>query len=428
MGALRQVHARNLVWILAGLAILGVTGGMYFTQSSQKSAYIRDQRAAEIRDLENRFQTEKHTIQTKLEDLRTKTGASAEALTSFLLTERPSSSWVKRYLLDESGRILAHANASEVGTKAPGLAELFRAHEKDGHVSSTSWEGYPTTIRFERIPSWNAFFAMERTHVPVKAGLTPGPIQSAFFLAGLIFGLAFLAAGMSPREEIVFTEPEPKILIPRELPPVVPVPPRFNSLVQPTPRPDSELGRFLADRVGRSQSFDADRLRREKSWLETFDRDARRSRGDSAALETKLVESVARATKRPVLFFRYDSFQGIALLSAEAGHVGAHSLLGSKGGVMSFSLGDTLVNRIHEEELRGRKYSLWDHAPLSRLLMSRLGISTFDAWPMIGAKGWMGGRGKLLGVLVIAQAGVESTIHRDFLGTLLDRASRHYEA
>lgn len=323
----------------------------------------------------------------------------------------------KRYLIEESGLVLAHTNASEVGERTSALADFYRRAEKVSdepskahRLLSKSWEGFPSTIRFARLPGWNAFFVMEKVHAPVQAALNPLLILiciAGSLLGTLFLGLAFMRP--KPRRGLCELRLNPPAFIPRPSAPVVEI--------------ASELGKFIAAREAKTGTHELNRIRREKILLEEFETDARRTR-EVPRLEKKLVESVSGATKSPVLFFRYDPKQGIARLTAEAGYPSSQSIIDAGG--MSFALETGLVTEIHAEVARGRQKNLWEYAPLGRIMLSRLGIAGFEAWSMTEARNPNAGPSRLLGVLVIAESGFESVLHREFLGTLLDRASRHY--
>ena len=59
-------------------------------------------------------------------------------------------------------------------------------------------------------------------------------------------------------------------------------------------------------------------------------------------------------------------------------------------------------------------------------MLTRFGIANFEAWPMTEARNPNAGPSRLLGILVVTESGVDSVLHRDFMGVLLERASRHY--
>lgn len=355
----------------------------------------------------------------------------------------------KRFLIDEGGLILAHPRASEIGVRTSALADLFRKTESQAsgnsgplHLASKSWEGFPTTMRFQRLPEWNSFLVLEKVHSPVKAGLGANPVVSAgLFLGVLVSALLFaLGAGYFPRK-VEFTpisQPPPMRAIPVQAP-VVQQPPRMGLReLRSNPPPfipktpitslgtgsalpvfsggiDSELERFLLARTSRSESHEESRLLRERVLLEEFTS----GRGD---IETRLVVACAKATQSPVLFFRYDPLQGIAGLTAEAGYPASQSIIGAGG--MSFAFPTSLIAEIHGDDSKGKRRNLWDHAPLSRLMLSKFGIANFEAWPMIHRVNTAQGPSRFLGVLVIAESGVDSVLHREFLGSLLERASR----
>jgi len=86
----------------------------------------------------------------------------------------------------------------------------------------------------------------------------------------------------------------------------------------------------------------------------------------------------------------------------------------------------SLIVEIHSDDAKGKPRNLWDHAPLARLMLTRLGIAHFEAWPMVHRVPPSQGPSRFLGVLVIAESGIDSMLHREFLGSLLERASRVY--
>jgi hypothetical protein len=244
---------------------------------------------------------------------------------SVLFDGHPMIDGMRRALIAENGLVLAHTNSSEIGARKRARAELYLRHERESphragvhRLASRSWEGYPSTILFSRLPGWNAFFVMEKVHAPVKATLSP--LWILILIAGSLLGILFLGlAGMRP----------------------------------PAPQAASE----------KSETPEA--------------------------LEAKLVASLSEATRSPVFFFRYESFQGIARLTAEAGYPTAR-LMG--GGGMSFAL----------DRHRGAR-NFGDYPPLFRLMRMRLGIANFEAWPIVEARPRGSGPSPLLGILVVAR-------------------------
>ncbi len=397
---------------------------------------------------------------------------SALAFRPIALLQGESGTGLKRFLIDDGGLILAHPRISETGIRTSSLAELFRKAEAKNsgsgeslRVASRSWEGFPTTMRFERIPGWNAFLVIERVHAPLKAGFGANPIIDLGLICGGLVSILLIYLGLGygpkfslPRRKrsvrpaavnanesvnapfartsvqnlpVIPASAIPHASVPRtgirELranpPPFVPKTPITslgNGRVTPVFRVeasevDSELARFLHARTSRSEGHVEQRLTRERILLEEFVA----GKGD---IETRLVESCSKATKSPALFFRYDTLQGIARLTAEAGYPASQSIIGAGG--MSFSLPTSLIAEIHSDDAKAKRTNLWDHAPLSRLMLSRLGIANFEAWPMIHRIPSSQGPSRFLGVLVIAESGVDSVMHREFLGALLERASR----
>lgn len=309
--------------VLASLLLMSVCAGIYFTKKGRASALSRQIRDGEIRDLEARFQIEKNNLDAKLGG------------------HTPAASGIKRYLIHE-GELFQKIEAKAAGHTGP------------LRFASKSWEGFPTTMIFERIPGGNAFLVLEKVHSPVKAGLGANPFLAAALFLGALVSALLLLLGLMPGMKKVRT------------------------------------------------------LRPENPGREDFD--------------TRLVASCAKATQSPVLFFRYDTLQGIAALTAEAGFPALKSP--TRLGGMSFALPAALIAEIHAEDGKGKRRSLSNHAPLVRLMLSKLAITGFEAWPVIHRVNATRGSSLFLGVLVIEKSGGDPILHREFLGSLLERASR----
>jgi hypothetical protein len=412
-------------WLALGLTLLSASAGTALFRRHEQTRTARDRKSAEVRDLDERFELEKARFESKLQELKIR------AARGFPVADVTSVEDLAKLVEPPGGA--ANVKASVVADSGNGVSESLRRSERAGRIESRTWEGYPSTIRFERVPGWNAYFVMERTHEPTKAesGLS---IPELFFLgAGAVLGCLLIVLGLGGRkdpapiaEEEVSNEAVPvaanaAFASPRPPAARVPIAPAVSRApvidvpASPARTPDSELDRFVSGRVARQRAYEEGRSARDRLLLETFDSELKGATPER--LERTLADAVARAVGSPILFFRYDPRQGIALLTTEASAPGTRSLrslVGQSG--MSFALPPELIARIAEQESSGRKLSLQSHPPLARLMLARLGMANYEAWPMASAS-------RLHGVLVITQSGVETLLRRGLVGALLDHAA-----
>ena len=130
----------------------------------------------------------------------------------------------------------------------------------------------------------------------------------------------------------------------------------------------------------------------------------------------EMTEGVARMTAGPTLFFQFQETLRMAQLKFDAGFAP-----GQAPAEISFPL-----DAEGGEEMKTR---LANHAPLARIILARLGIAHFEAWPVYrySQLGRNMGKQKLHGVLVILQAGEAAYTRGDSIGRMIRSASLVYE-
>jgi hypothetical protein len=96
---------------------------------------------------------------------------------------------------------------------------------------------------------------------------------------------------------------------------------------------------------------------------------------------------------------------------------------------MSFPIDQMVLQKIREADQKGTFAALSDYGPLSRILLARLGVAHFEAWALTGYGhlGRQAGKPRLLGVLIILQAGLESAMRHDSLSRMMRTTGLVYE-
>ncbi|MBI3534341.1 MAG: hypothetical protein HY072_02470 [Deltaproteobacteria bacterium] len=84
---------------------------------------------------------------------------------------------------------------------------------------------------------------------------------------------------------------------------------------------------------------------------------------------------------------------------------------------------------MNEAAQRGEIFSLTQYSPLANILLAKTGVAHFEAWPLTsyGPLGKMSGKLRLVGILVVLQAGVDSVLHREALIRMLRTTGLIYE-
>ncbi len=127
----------------------------------------------------------------------------------------------------------------------------------------------------------------------------------------------------------------------------------------------------------------------------------------------KLTSTAGRICKSPTLYFSYQVQNKLATLTTIAGFKNAEAPRS-----MTFPIVPAVLDTILRTEAEGKQASLAEYSPLAKMIMSKMGIAHFEAWPVTG-------RGKLQGVLVILQPGTDSNLHRGALNRTIQIAGKN---
>jgi hypothetical protein len=141
-------------------------------------------------------------------------------------------------------------------------------------------------------------------------------------------------------------------------------------------------------------------------------------------IHDRLVKSIAEVAKSPVLFFKFDANKKAAYLTQKAS---LEQLPFKVSSQLSFEISDALLLEIFNSESKGRWVSLSQYTPLSHLVLKHFGVAHFEAWPVTTFQPSQQTPSRVVGVIVIVQAGVDSALHRESVAKLLRLTGRAYQ-
>lgn len=130
---------------------------------------------------------------------------------------------------------------------------------------------------------------------------------------------------------------------------------------------------------------------------------------DPRELTHHMAETAALLTESPTLFFVYHAGVKAALLQTACGFPKGQAPKG-----MSFAIPHESYDAILKTAIQSKIPSLSNFEPLSKLILARLGIAHFEAWGVTNPE-----HGKLIGILVILQAGLQSAMHQQSMARLM---------
>ncbi len=145
---------------------------------------------------------------------------------------------------------------------------------------------------------------------------------------------------------------------------------------------------------------------------------------DPRSVVKEMTETAAKLCKSPTLFFVFRSEISAAILLVDAGFP-----QGGAPATMSFSVSHELLKKIEISAQAGEIFMIGDYEPLSDILLARTGVAHFEAWAVTGygRLGRQAGKPKLLGILVVLQAGMDSIAHQDSLKRMVRSTGLVYE-
>lgn len=161
----------------------------------------------------------------------------------------------------------------------------------------------------------------------------------------------------------------------------------------------------------------------ERNLLNRFEQEAAALK-DPKVVAAKLTQAATQLCGSPTLYFVHHEGLGSAILQSDAGFPP-----GSAPVAMSFPMEPAMLLKIQEAAKGGELINLCEYEPLARILMNRIGVAHFEAWPLsgFGHLGRQSGRPRILGILVILQAGVDSVTRHDSLCRMMRMTGLVYE-
>ncbi len=139
-------------------------------------------------------------------------------------------------------------------------------------------------------------------------------------------------------------------------------------------------------------------------------------------VEKELVSVSSELSESPVLYFRYHRRNQSLTLSAVAGEVK----------IPNYSLMQAYVRKdieLQVEQLAddGKVASISNYGPMSKLIISHLNVAHFEAWAVTSSPE-ISSQSKLVGVLVVLQAGTKSAQARPILAKILKESGNYLYA
>ena len=165
------------------------------------------------------------------------------------------------------------------------------------------------------------------------------------------------------------------------------------------------------------------RIREESSIVNQFEREAANIK-DPKAIAYRLTATATRLCGSPTLFFNYHDSVKSAILHSDAGFDDGYTPAG-----MAFPLEPAVLARVRQADQRGEIASLSDYEPLAHLILARTGVAHFEAWALTGygQLGRLAGKPRLLGILVILQAGSDTIAKNEAIGRMIRTTGLVYE-
>ncbi len=368
------------------------------------------------------------------------------------------------FLVDEKGQVLAHPQSSWVGTRIESLADspLRQAQNLDqqevwrsvGRIQGQAWRWVlerPKSQGFENTPGaaflgWGgglgllllSFVFLKRTDASRSgAGRVSNPEESDWTDSDAKItrgegrvGEALSVAG-APTAGTSRTRNRPSVwasqpsMTVREDGVAGPVASAIGGKVLASGMPP-EFPRMRPEDLQREmeqyrQALESERDKNEK--VGRFEKECLALK-DPRKVAFRLAQVAAELCKSPALILLQDIRLNSLVLAADAGFPEGHSPAG-----LSVSVDDSLLKRIETGFSSGELLGIQDHEPLTRVMMTRLGVAHFEAWAMagFGPLGRASGKVRLLGAVVILQSSVESYSHREHLGRMIRAAGLVYE-
>lgn len=346
-----------------------------------------------------------------------------EAFPIFAASSSPSGGpFFRAYLMGPGGNVLAHSYSSVSNadfSSLPVYVSALRSALGSSAPDQTSGVSVLQAIdKLSAITAWSRIGRMPLGLVVERVEFAPETGTWTILAAALpVFGvLVILAAFVLGYGRLVASRKGGHVDIPLQTPVMnpaleiraIPMGEDVNNYVE----------KYVEESGIRQELLASQRLlnkeREENVLIDRFEMEAARI-ADPRIISERMVSVAARICKSPVLWFNHQESTKLGILAADAGFQP-----GDVPGSMTFPITAEVTSRMQEAESNGQQLSLTEYPPLSRAIMNRMGVAHFEAWPVSS-------RGRLLGVLVILQAGIDSDKHRDSLGRMMRTAGLIHE-
>lgn len=358
------------------------------------------------------------------------------------------------YLLNRSGKVIAHSNANFVGTQLTKIESLRNIIDgiflgaQTGTVSHyNAVDGNEKQVALVRAGVYPFAFAVETNAPPAlfsKAWLEQqeqsGAARKALGIFLVLIAIAmmsmlalqtwfqnaiqnvFLGKNIGLRNNVglnINTEHHPQAMFAREdldpigmtfktelsaaLPPTT-LPPRVEEKVETFAQSQNkiEAERTVAQdsvvtMVTANQEYDEFMTRLEAAYA-------------TDTLESELCEFASRLTESPVLYFRYYPRSQTFSLASAAGDVKI-----TQASAMQVYVRRDIEQQVLQLANQGKVASLSNYGPLARMMISNLNVAHFEAWVVASDTTVDAYGAKMVGVLIVLRAGFKSAQVRPLL-------------
>jgi hypothetical protein len=364
-------------------------------------------------------------------------------------SERSRGGLDRTYLIGADGSVLAHSMEDYAGAQfaqsrifRDALQPALQGARKAGTGEFESIDQMRVRAAYARIGSLPLLWVTE-SGGGLRSGVLP-PESSrvageVLFSWGLIL-LGMLGAGFyfGRRKGVTGAKAQaeaPVAIVASETPALAPPAERAPSLVpssSPLPPISDSLG-FGESTVRRDWLASQEALRsveQEKKILTEIEEVLFQVHDPDHAVRC-MTDGVARLTVGPTLFFQFQETLRLGNLRFESGFAPGQAPEG-----LSFPFSSEMIERLlqlasdpGDEARSAGKALLSEHEPLARIILARLGIAHFEAWPVYRytALGRSAGKPRLHGVLVVLQAGEAAFTRQDSIGRVIRSAALVYE-
>ena len=339
----------------------------------------------------------------------------------------------RAYLIGSDGQVLSHTQQNYSSTDFSGapifteaLRSIFQGTRTAGAGTFVAIDQLSVNAAYERLGSLPMGVVLEQ---PMDTTQNPLKIRFAGQLLGALGILTLLTLICARRKVIKKTESETEtetvsdsasvILTTIDKPQVIPASQSKNVLNTKNPATEDHLNNKLLATEEALRS-----ARDESSLVARFEADAARLK-DPKKVGARLAISASQLCQSPVLFFTYQEALRSGVLAADAGFE-----TGQAPASMNFPISDELMRQIVQSQREtDQSFSLANYPPLAHVLLSRVGVAHYEAWVITGYGhlGRVAGTARVLGFLVILQAGIESMTRYESVNRMMRATGLIYE-